>query len=111
MFFSASSSPPPQLTAFGPHPGGHAPRSSTLQPWLVRFWKRVGWSLQPARSLRIEERLGVGGKKAIMLIACNGRRFLLASSGDSMAPLIEVLPLSRDIAVPVIVWRQEEISR
>jgi flagellar biogenesis protein FliO len=61
--------------------------------------------------LRIEERLSLGGKKAVTLIACNGRRFLLASSGDSMAPLIEVQPLPRDIAVPIISWRQEEISR
>jgi flagellar biogenesis protein FliO len=43
-------------------------------------------------SLRIEERLNLGPKKALLLVNCHGRRFLVATAGDTIAPLIEVDP-------------------
>jgi hypothetical protein len=70
------------------------PLSRIAGGWLRTLAGRIGKGLQPsARGLCIEERLSLGGKKSVTLIACHGRRFLLASSGDSIAPLLEVRPL------------------
>jgi flagellar biogenesis protein FliO len=63
--------------------------------WLGSLLQSVGRRMQAVpHHLSVEERLMVGGKKSILLIACRGRRFLLASSGDAITPLFEVLPLS-----------------
>ncbi len=42
--------------------------------------------------LSIEERLVIGPKKTLMLVNCDGRRFLLATAGDMIAPMIELSP-------------------
>jgi flagellar biogenesis protein FliO len=44
------------------------------------------------RSLRVEEQLMLGGKKSLTLVSCDGRRYLLAASGEAITPLIEVCP-------------------
>jgi flagellar biogenesis protein FliO len=43
-------------------------------------------------SLRVEERLNLGPKKALLLVSCYGRHFLVATAGETIAPLIEVEP-------------------
>ena len=50
----------------------------------------------PDRCLSIEERLVIGPKKTLMLVNCEGRRFLLAMAGDMITPMIEVRPLAED---------------
>lgn len=90
MFSSCNPAPAPasleksgRRRRLAPFPG--------LPGWLAGFVERFG--KPPAeRTLQVEERLMVGGKKSVLLIACHGRRFLLASSGDAMTPFIEVLP-------------------
>lgn len=45
----------------------------------------------PAQSaLSIEERLAIGPKKTLMVVNCHGKRFLVATAGDMIAPLIEI---------------------
>ena len=43
-----------------------------------------------ASGLRIEERLHLGPKKSLLLVNCHGRRFLVATAGETIASLIEV---------------------
>jgi len=54
----------------------------------------------PARSsdrlLSIEDRITIGPKKTLMLVNCAGRRFLVATAGDAIVPMIEVRPLRND---------------
>jgi hypothetical protein len=67
--------------------------------WLPGLCARLAARWQPPeRVLRVEELLMVGGKKSVLLLACGGRRYLLASSGDAIAPLLEVLPLDMPLA-------------
>lgn len=62
--------------------------------WIGALLDYVARRLQPAGGmLRVEERLTLGGRRSVTLIACQGRRFLLVSSGDAIAPLVEVRPL------------------
>lgn len=69
-------------------------RRPLLPGWIAALLARIGRRLQPAgRVLHVEERLMLGGRKSVTLIVCHGRRFLLASSGDALAPLVEVRSL------------------
>jgi flagellar biogenesis protein FliO len=72
------------------------PVNQVTPGWLTKLMGLLGKRLHAAeRALCIEEQVAVGGKKSVTLIVCHGRRFLLASSGDAIAPLIEVQPLTR----------------
>ncbi len=46
-------------------------------------------------ALKIEARVALGPKKSITLVACCGRHYLVASAGEQIAPIVEVLPLNR----------------
>ncbi|GGH14772.1 flagellar biosynthetic protein FliO [Silvibacterium dinghuense] len=48
-------------------------------------------TVRPALSL--EERLPLGGNRAVMLVACDGHRYLLGGSADSLFLIGEVSPL------------------
>ena len=48
------------------------------------------------RRLHIEERLTIGPKKTLMLVNCAGRHFLVATSAETIAPIIEIRPLDED---------------
>jgi hypothetical protein len=59
----------------------------------------------PQRLMSIEERLVVGPKKSLMLVTCAGRRFLFATTDDSITAPIEVRPfteIDRSTRVAVI---------
>ena len=61
--------------------------------WMLRLaaWlRKVANPVQGENPLRIEARLNLGPKKAVVLVNCCGRRVLLALSGDAIAPLLEV---------------------
>lgn len=49
---------------------------------------------QSDRRIFIEERLAIGPKKALILVNCVGRRFLLATTTDVITPMGEVLPFT-----------------
>jgi flagellar biogenesis protein FliO len=54
---------------------------------------RLSRAASPAQNiLSIEERLTIGPKKMVMVVNCDGRRFLLATAGEMIAPLIEIQP-------------------
>jgi flagellar biogenesis protein FliO len=69
-----------------------------------RGWSgTLGWMAGPAawlRSLgrtrgvpaplRVEARLSLGAKKSLVLVNCRGRQVLLALSGDTVAPVLEL---------------------
>ncbi|MFT4111568.1 flagellar type III secretion system pore protein FliP [Silvibacterium sp.] len=51
----------------------------------------------PRRALLLEERLALGGNRAVMLVACHGRHYLLGGSGDSLFLIGEVSPATESI--------------
>jgi flagellar biogenesis protein FliO len=42
------------------------------------------------RLLAVEDRVTLGPKKALLLVRCHGRRFLIATAGDTIGPIMEV---------------------
>lgn len=42
------------------------------------------------RALAIEDRVSIGPKKSLLLVRCHGQRYLIASTGDTIGPVIEV---------------------
>ena len=66
-------------------------REAPLMRWLRSLAGRFSERSQPdGRALFIEERLTFGPKKQLLLVSCHGRRFLMASSADSVTSLVEV---------------------
>lgn len=50
------------------------------------------------RLLSVEERIAIGPRKTLLLVNCAGRRFLVATAGDAIAPMIEVRPFHENSA-------------
>jgi hypothetical protein len=66
-------------------------REAPLMRWLRSLAGRFIERSQPGdRSLFIEGRLTFGPKKQLLLVSCHGKRFLMASSADSVTSLVEV---------------------
>lgn len=58
--------------------------------WLVQ---RVSPSAGATeRVLAVEERVSIGPKKMLVLIRCHNQRFLVATAGDTVGPMIEIAP-------------------
>lgn len=45
--------------------------------------------------LRIEERLHLGPKKELILVNCDGRHFLIAVTGETISPFMEIHAASK----------------
>lgn len=61
--------------------------------WAERMgaWMRsLGKSCAGASPLRLEARIGLGGKKSLVLVSCRGRQVLLAVSGETVTPVMEI---------------------
>lgn len=61
--------------------------------WMARpaVWlRRMGRAGAAAAPLRVEARLSLGAKKSLVLVNCRGRQVLLALSGDTVAPVLEI---------------------
>lgn len=60
------------------------------------MWGPVAWLRGLSRGrgaaapLRVEARLSLGVKKSLVLVNCRGRQVLLALSGDTVAPVLEL---------------------
>jgi flagellar biogenesis protein FliO len=79
-----------ELPAFrDPSSLGHRLRSVASS--LVKRFTRAATSTE--RALVLEDRIALGPKKSLAVVRCHGRRFLVASAGDTVGPLIEVTPL------------------
>lgn len=42
------------------------------------------------RALAVEDRVAIGPKKTLIVVRCHGQRFLVATAGDTIGPLIEI---------------------
>ena len=79
----------------------HSPGYLTGRPFVQKISTLGRFVLErlslPVKSadhlLSVEERVAIGPKKTLMLVNCAGRRFLVATAGDAIAPMIEVRPL------------------
>jgi hypothetical protein len=60
--------------------------------WMARpaSWLRGLGTARTAAPLRVEARLSLGVKKSLVLVNCRGRQVLLALSGDSVSPILEL---------------------
>lgn len=52
------------------------------------------------RALVLEDRIAIGPKKMLVVVRCHGRRFLIASAGDTFGPLVEITPRPARQSVP-----------
>jgi len=41
-------------------------------------------------ALVVEDRVALGPKKSLTVVRCHGQRFLIATAGDTVGPLIEI---------------------
>lgn len=60
---------------------------------LQRAWKR--WkpaSVQPAERLRVVDRLSLGPKKSLLVVACRGRHFLISNGAENVVAIAELSP-------------------
>lgn len=76
--------PAMEANAEAPLPSGWSMRMAL---WLRRL---VALPVSGEMPLRLEARLGLGTKKALVLVNCRGKRVLLAVSGESITPVMEV---------------------
>jgi hypothetical protein len=84
-----------------------APRSRlALVAWAKRCWRR-GWewlaavrprSARDARLLSVAERLDLGPKKALVIVACGERRFLVACGAETIAAMLEIGSAKKDLS-------------
>ncbi len=90
--------------ASGSSPGALRRRSRWLA-WAKGCWRR-GWewlaSVRPrsaphARLLSVVERLDLGPKKTLAIVACGERRFLVASGAETIAAMLEIGPAREDL--------------
>jgi len=74
---------------------GGAPWVARLRGWVRRLAKAPADSDAP---LRVEARLNLGPKKALVLVDCCGAKVLLAMCGESVVPVLEVAKARRTSA-------------
>lgn len=60
--------------------------------WLVQRFTRTASTAE--RVLAVEDRVAIGPKKSLVVVRCHGQRFLIATAGDTIGPVIEVAPPS-----------------
>ncbi|MGC2638652.1 MAG: flagellar biosynthetic protein FliO [Acidobacteriaceae bacterium] len=65
--------------------------SERLRAWL----RRLARPAAPDSPLRMEARVSLGAKKSLVLVRCCDRRVLLAVSGDTIAPVMEIPKAAR----------------
>ena len=76
---------------------GHLLGQSFMSRMRGTFQTLLRTADPPKRLISIEERMAIGPKKSLILVNCAGRRFLFASSDDSMTPLVEVKALTETV--------------
>jgi flagellar biogenesis protein FliO len=74
-----------------PQFAGGSPLAQHLQKavrWLLK--KFVSSAGATERALAVEERVTIGPKKSLLVVRCHGQRFLVATAGDTVGPLVEI---------------------
>lgn len=60
---------------------------------VLRLLRRFASKTKSAqRLLAVEERVIIGSKKSLVIVRCQNQRFLIATSGDTIGPIIEIAP-------------------
>ena len=79
---------------------------ATLPTWLqtvIQLGLKTMGSTRGARSMELLETLSLGGKRQLMLVVCDGHRYLVGVGADSVSTITEVNPPSATVgASPVI---------
>lgn len=57
---------------------------------LLGGLNRAGNSAE--RALVLEDRIAIGPKKSLSVVRCHGQRFLIATAGDTIGPLLKLAP-------------------
>ncbi len=58
--------------------------------WLLVRFTRTAHSAE--RALVLEDRVAIGPRKSLVVVRCHGQRFLVATAGDTIGPVIEIAP-------------------
>lgn len=77
-----------------------APPNSAEAPPFTQYLHRIQRALlgrfaattPTQRALAVEDRVAIGPKKSLLVVRCHGQRFLVATAGDTIGPVIEVVP-------------------
>jgi hypothetical protein len=72
-------------------PGPAVLLRSWLQTALRRGINRI-YRHRDTRCMELLETLSLGGKRQLMLVVCDGRRFLLGAGADSVSTIAEIGP-------------------
>jgi hypothetical protein len=68
-----------------------SPLARAVRDAARRLFRRFFASERCAeRGLAVEERVGLGPRKALVVVRCHGQRFLVATSGDAVGPILEI---------------------
>lgn len=69
------------------------PLAQYLRNAVRSLLKKINPAVSSAeRSLVLEDRVTIGPKKSLVVVRCHGQRFLVATAGDTIGPVIEVAP-------------------
>jgi flagellar biogenesis protein FliO len=58
--------------------------------WLLKRFSSVAPTTE--RVLTVEDRVAIGLKKSLVVVRCHGQRFLIATSGDTIGPVLKIAP-------------------
>lgn len=67
-----------------------SPLAQHLRNAMRALTKRFTASSAAERALVVEDRVSIGPKKSLIVVCCHGRRFLVATAGDSIGPILEI---------------------
>ncbi len=74
-----------------PNFAGDSPLAQHLRKAVLGLLKIFASSTDAAeRALAVEERVTIGPKKSLLVVRCHGQRFLVATAGDTIGPLVEI---------------------
>ena len=63
-----------------------------LLAWAKTWNLDGGMRRRPRRRMQLGEALAIGGKKQLMLVSCEGERFLVGTGADSVQSIVRVRP-------------------
>ncbi len=67
--------------------------AAQLLTWAQRVFNYVvanGSRSRSVRRMKLVEKLELGGKRQLLLVACDGHRYLVGAGGDSVQSIVEM---------------------
>ncbi len=92
-----------------------AGRPEGLAAWLLaRFGGRIRFKFsgvgraREERRMKLAETLSLGGKRQLMLVICDGQRFLVGTSGEGVGTIVAVTdaPVRSEVGPPVATMKE-----